>query len=246
MALTTNGTSQYLSAGPEYNFGATCTSISWWNQRSVSVVNSDGMGRSNAGGDRGWLLCRTNTTDNSEFKVTMLGGSGSSAWTIGGSWSLNTWRHFLYVFVASGNHHYLYEDGTLISDNTAAGAYGTALTGIPLYVGASNQNGTPTGYFGGKTAELAIWDNVDVSSLVGQLRTGATAGKAPNNIGSDPTYYWPLISNGNATLGGVNFTDNASPGWDSSAHTGLTITYASGAAASSNGIIARVVRRIAG
>lgn len=234
MAATFNGSSQYLSAGPAINLTAGANvSISYWMQVSSFAAERHALGRVLTTGYGGFSL-HTKTSDDTQLG-TLIDGDNDYTTTGWSAFGTNTWAHVLFV-KTSGNRFKYYLNGTVKPDATGTALSYTTLNTAPLYVGATNGwNGSTSSvlyYFAGKIAELAIWTGTDMSAYVGELYTGAAAGNAPDNTtGADPDYYWKLIADANATIGATNLTENGTPTWDSTAHTGLTITYGGGAAA---------------
>lgn len=210
MSVTLNGTTQYFSGGPTFTTLPTNWSIAAWVQVTGFAAIQLIAGVTNSGG---WGL---SIPDSGRIRNTWytVNDYDSDAITL----SANTWVHVLVVKAGSTLSYYV--------NATARGtdALGTYVSGGAqgIYLGARNSSGSAANFLGGKLAEVAIWDS-DVSGSVATLCSGAATGAAPNTVGT-PAHYWPLVSDGTATLGGFDLTAQASPTFASHATDGLTIT----------------------
>lgn len=207
MAITLNGSSQYLSGGPIYNPGSTF-SMAIWVQRGSLASTLFAMGRADGGGSYGWSFPCTANTDNEVWKFVYTNGIGDDAFTQAPNIGTNTWAHFLYV--RNGTSRKCWLNGTLKLNATGDPSYQTGAS-YGLFIGARNVGGSPANYWNGKLAEAAIWDGADVSAAITHLYTGAAAGKAANHadVGTTPTYYWTLDNTADGAVGGVNLTNNS-------------------------------------
>lgn len=228
MSVTLNGTTQYLSGGPTFTTLPTNWSVAAWFQLSSFAALQIIAGVTNSGG---WGL---GAPDSGRIRKTWYTVNDYDSDAI--SLSANTWVHVLLVKAGSTLSYYV--------NGAAKGtdALGTYVSGGAqgIYLGARNAGG-PASYLGGKLAEVAIWD-ADVSGSIATLYTGAAAGAPATDVGT-PVHYWPLVSDGTATIGGFNLTAQNSPTFASHATDGLTISGGGGGGGGTSDVLRRAFPR---
>lgn len=230
MARIFNGSNQFFLDGPKFDMPAgKVWSLSVWFQMA-SLTNTRAICGRYKSGACGWYIADA-ANDSVAWVYSHTDVNNYTFVKAGAAIDLDTWCHLLVVEKNEGTYgkQYAWFNGVAASSNPVSmiGATSTDATytlGVGCLEGTTRQM-----YWNGKIAELAIWGSTDVSANLTDLRTGAAAGKSPNNIGVAPTYYWKLdeaSGNAVATVGGVNLTDNGSVGGDGAGtHTGLTIDY---------------------
>lgn len=209
MAAYLNGSTQYFSNGPPFSAVGANFAIAFWFYTPTYAVPQICIGLTSSGGLGASVLSAA------QVELTFY---TVSDYDFGTSLAVNTWHHI--AFNKVGSTLTAYVDGASIG-SLGVGTF-VAPSGGNAFIGARN-NGGPDNYVNGRLAEMAIW-NADISSQITALRSGAAAGSAPNNIGITPAYYWPLDTDGTATLGGLNLTAVNSPSFTTHAAAGLTIT----------------------
>lgn len=210
MAVYLNGTSQYLSGGPTVPSIATNWSCSVWVYSTNFSADAVIAGVSNSGG------LGLGVPDSATLQAVFYTVNAYTSDAL--SLSATTWNHFL--FTKNGSTLSYKVNNVSKGSDTVASFVAAASGG--LYVGARNSGGTADKFLPGRIAELAFWD-ADVSASSGTLYTGAAAGAPATDVGT-PTYYWPLDTDGTATVGGFDLTPQGSPSFTTHASAGLTIS----------------------
>lgn len=189
----------------------------WWDLIGAGAGGFNGFVSLSDSGDptNYYIDTHINGTGASDRKTNVVLRAAGSSVTMNGtdSQSEDAWAQKVIAKVAVADQDLYVNDGTIDHSGSSKNVIGSS--GLDAFeVG----RGRTYGAFLGNIAEVAIWLNHELTATeITDLQT-----KTPNNIGNDPDYYWPLVSNGNATLGGVNLTENGTITWASGTHPSLT------------------------
>jgi len=216
MSVVLNGSTQYLDLE---NAAANLTggtmfpcSVSCWmkttdlDQTSALVSIDDGSSKQNI----------------SQFRGSVAGDYVAAA-CYDGAWDLaisstgvssGTWTHVLVVFNSATDRR-VYIDASKQTDSGSCSSSSGA--GGDIGIGCRFPQGTPSLYFGGKIAEVAVWD----MALTDANATSLAGGSATDSIqSSNLVYYWSLYGDANSDGGsiGTNLTEYNSPTYDTGDH----------------------------
>lgn len=126
-------------------------------------------------------------TAGADHRVTVL----NAAYTL----NQNAWNHFAITMNDTANLSELWLNGTKIGTKGTLAVFSTAVT--PLAVGNET---VPAVDARGKMAKVGIYNAILSDAQIAALNSG---GSVPTGL----TNYWPLQSDGVATVGGLNFTN---------------------------------------
>ena len=224
MSVVLNGSSQYLDL---LNAAASVNSGSLFPYSIHCWMKTSDLAQTTA------LACFDNwpnAQNMAQFRGSVAGDYVAAA-CYDGSWNLAistsgvsnaTWHSVLVVFTSTTSRTVYIDGGNKHTDtNTCNSGPGA---GGDLGVGARDVGGTPDLFFGGKLAELAIWDialaDADAVSLAG----GALANTVE---ASDLLWYWRLYEDANNDGGteSDNLTERNSPTYDTNDHPVSITTY---------------------
>jgi hypothetical protein len=199
MAYQFNGTNQYTSSTAPMT-GEPMTIAAWLfvtssgtNRRPVTLGDRAGSDR------RGFLIGTANN-----FSATDLGGTAGINAAFGPI-SQNVWFHGAGVY-RTATSRTAYVNG--VAGTTATGNRGTQTAPNELNIGAGYASGVIGGFFGGRVADVGIW-NVELTlSEIASLARGMTCDKIrPESL----VFHAPLIRNLQDTNGGRTITPINNP-----------------------------------
>lgn len=203
-----NGTSDFGASASAINLSATsvgtyCAWL-WWDSFSSGDDraldhNPGGTPRVEWNPDSGAALIR----------MTYVGNVGATDAEVTANPTAAAWHHYCVVYdisAASNEVEAIYIDGSSVSVTRNNNSNNTsALPNTTLYL----MSNTGVANFGaGRMAELTVWNVKLTSGNVTSLYGGGVGAACvnPATVGSGPSFYWPLDTNGTATIGGINIT----------------------------------------
>ena len=128
--------------------------------------------------------------------------TGNGIAVASGSFSTNTWTHAAGRWISSTDRR-AYRDGGNEGTNSASKTISAAANSW-----VARETGGTSKLFDGRICELAIWD-VDIGTdAIAALAKGFSPLLVhPNNL----VDYWPLVRHSRGIVGGINWTETASP-----------------------------------
>lgn len=144
-------------------------------------------------------------------RINTGGSAGNQATTLG------TWTHFALWYggwTGTSQLVRLYRNGVFGGDGSLASSFPAAsLAALTLF---DRVGGSGGGHWRGHIAEVAIFSNISTGQ-----RDTIVAEAQTRHVGAltiVPNFSWRLLSNANATVGGVNLTATGSVTYDSTIH----------------------------
>ena len=190
-----NGTAQYINTDYEPVW-TQADSFTWgmWFKTTTTTASRRFLGaHNNLGAGNGAIYVATAYTMPDTFVSLYLRDDGGDGPAVAGTIPVNDgeWHHFAAVRNRATDLVKTYIDGVedISTADTTTGD--VTLTGYPLYIGAYNDNGTPTTWVAANIYEVCSWDvaltEVQVQGLAADRRIAANS-LLPGNV----VYYLPI------------------------------------------------------
>lgn len=138
----------------------------WFNKDEVTTTQVL-LTVGDSGGTSRWQLQASGATAGDPLGAFSVTSSGTSAGASTNGILAGTWHHGAAVFATTASRT-VYLDGTAVGNSSIRAVTGANNIGIGMgYLAAAR-----TGFFGGKIAEVALWNIALVADDVTQLRKG--------------------------------------------------------------------------
>jgi len=222
MAVSLNGSTQYLAVGSDLGISRPFAMACWFN-----VVNTTArhqlmnFGYSSSDVEHWYLAARGDVAGDPIRLRQGTSGQSINVHTTGG-YSANTWHHAAGLCVTATDRRVLLDGGNKGTDSTNRPEPTLDLFALGVLKGA-----TVRGYAEGLIAEAAVWDLSGYPEATDSDKADAwetrvlpalAAGFSPAFFKLGLVAYWPLgglrPDNGNDLVGGYDLAEYNAPGWE--------------------------------